>query len=185
MSSIPEQPSLYPEHLLDGLNGEWPDRRWWVLYTKARQEKAVVRRLLGYEIPFYLPLVKKTTVYRRSRLTVHVPLFAGYVFMYGSEDERVRSLTTNRISRILAVHEPDRLRRDLRQISRLIASGAPLTVESRLLPGNRVRVRYGSLGGLEGIVLARRGKTRLVVSVDFLQQGASVEVDDFMLEPAG
>jgi hypothetical protein len=36
---------------------------------------------------------------------------------------------------------------------------------------------------LEGTVLVRRGKTRLIVSITFLQQGASVEVDDFNLEP--
>ena len=36
---------------------------------------------------------------------------------------------------------------------------------------------------MEGTVLVRRGKTRLIVSVTFLQQGASVEVDDFNLEP--
>ena len=181
--AVNEEPSLYPEDLLDGLDGQRPDRRWWVFYTKSRQEKAVARSLLSYEIPFYLPLVKKTTVYRRSRYTSHAPLFAGYVFMYGSEDERIQSLTTNRISRILAVHEPARFCADLRQIARLIASDAPLTVESRLIPGDRVRVRHGSLGGLEGTVLTRRGTTRLVVSVDFLQQGASIEIDDFMLEP--
>jgi hypothetical protein len=33
-------------------------------------------------------------------------------------------------------------------------------------------------------VLVRRNHTRLLVSVDFLQQGASVEIDDFLLECA-
>jgi hypothetical protein len=36
---------------------------------------------------------------------------------------------------------------------------------------------------MEGTVLVRRGKTRLIVHVTFLQQGASVEIDDFNLEP--
>ena len=67
--------------------------------------------------------------------------------------------------------------------SQLIAANMPLTVESRLGPGDRVRVRFGSLAGIEGTVLSRRGEVRLVVCVDFLQQGASVEIDDFMLEP--
>lgn len=180
-----DEPSLYPEDLLNGPDGRRPDRQWRVIYTKSRQEKAVARGLLGQEISFYLPLVKKTTVYRRSRFTSRIPLFAGYVFMYGSEEERARSLTTNRISRILVVGDSDRLFDDLRRISKLIASDAPLTVESRLVPGDRVRVRYGSLAGIDGTVLTRCGKTRLVVSVDFLQQGASVEIDDFMLEPVG
>ena len=112
-----------------------------------------------------------------------MPLFSGYVFMLGSEQERVCSLTSNRVSRILPVHDPSRLRAELENIFRLISSGAPLTVEQRLVPGNRVRVRHGPLAGMEGTVLVRRGKTRLIVNVTFLQQGASVEVEDFNLEP--
>lgn len=183
MPILSEEPSLYPETLLDGMICEPSDRRWLVLYTKARQEKAISRDLLAYQVPFYLPLVKKTSVYRGRTITSHVPLFAGYVFLYGTEEERVRGLTTNRVSRILAVDDPERLVFDLRQLRHLIASNAPLTVESRLVPGNRVRVRHGPFAGLEGAVLTRRGNTRLLVSVNFLQQGASVEIDDFLLEP--
>jgi hypothetical protein len=39
------------------------------------------------------------------------------------------------------------------------------------------------LAGVEGTVLSRRGGTRLLVAVNFLQQGASVEIEDFLLEP--
>jgi transcriptional antiterminator RfaH len=92
-------------------------------------------------------------------------------------------MKTNRVSRLLPVGDPDRLLFDLRQLRQLIASGAPLTVESRLEPGDQVRVRHGPLAGLEGTVLTRRGKTRLLIAVDFLKQGASVEIDDFLLEP--
>ena len=72
---------------------------------------------------------------------------------------------------------------DLRQLHQLIAADAPLTVESRLGPGQQVRVRQGPFAGLEGTVLKRRGQMRLLVSINFLQQGASVEIDDFMLDP--
>lgn len=185
--------SLYPEDLLGGIDDQQMEgiedqetgRQWWVVYTKSRQEKALARSLRGYEIPFYLPLVEKTTVYRRSKLRSQVPLFGSYLFMFASPEERVVSLTTNRISRAIEVPEPEGLRHDLRQIFELIASGAPLTVENRLRPGARVRVRHGDLGGLEGTVVKRRGKARLIVHVNFLQQGASVEIDDYMLEPIG
>jgi hypothetical protein len=39
------------------------------------------------------------------------------------------------------------------------------------------------LAGLEGTIITRRGQTRLLVHVDFLQQGASVEIDDLCVEP--
>jgi transcriptional antiterminator RfaH len=92
-------------------------------------------------------------------------------------------LTTNRVSRVLEVEQPEQLVYDLQQFRRLIAANAPLTIESRLAPGRRVRVRQGAFAGVEGTVLKRRGETRLLVAIKFLQQGASVEIDDFLLEP--
>jgi transcriptional antiterminator RfaH len=183
MPILKEEPCMYPETLLEAAPDEGAGRRWLALYTKARQEKSLARELLKYQIPFYLPLVRKTSVARGRKRTSLMPLFGGYVFLYVSEEERVRTLTTNRISRVLPVEDPDQLVFDLRQLRQLIAAKVPLTVESRLGPGQRVRVRQGAFAGLEGTVLKRRGETRLLVSINFLQQGASVEIDDFMLDP--
>ena len=44
-------------------------------------------------------------------------------------------------------------------------------------------MKSGSLMGLEGTILARRGEDRLVVAVEFLQQGVSVLISDFQVEP--
>jgi transcription antitermination factor NusG len=138
--------------------------------------------LLKYEIPFYLPQIKNTTMVGGRRRTAFMPLFTGYVFMLADEAERVRGLTTNRISRILPVEDHEQLIEDLRQIKRLIESDAPLTIERRLAPGQKVRIKQGAMMGLEGTVLVRRGETRLLVAVNFLQQGASIEVQDYLLE---
>jgi transcriptional antiterminator RfaH len=183
MPILKEEPNIFPETLLDAASDAVAGRRWLAIYTKARQEKSLARELLIHRIPFYLPLVKKISVSRGRKRASLMPLFGGYVFLYGDEEERLRALATNRISRILAVDDADQLVFDLRQLRQLIAANAPLTIESRLGPGQRVRVRSGSFAGLEGTVLKRRGETRLLVSVNFLQQGASVEIDDFMLDP--
>jgi transcription antitermination factor NusG len=185
MPILAPEPSLYPEGLLNESSQEPSDRRWWVLYTKAQQEKAVARHLLAQAIPFYLPLVKKASYRRGRRFRSLKPLFSGYVFLYGSDEDRVSSLKSNRISRVLPVHEPERFRHELYDIERLIRADMPLTIEQRISPGQRVRVYCGPLAGVEGVVERRRGGTQLIVSVHFLQKGASVEIDDFMLEPIG
>ncbi len=187
MPILAEQPSMFPENLLgiEGIAPEFqsPGRCWWALYTKARQEKAVARQLHKYRVPYYLPLIPKTSVYRGRKVTSQIPLFTAYVFLFGGEEERVKALTTNRLSKVLPVVEQTQLGQDLAQVQRLIAAKAPLTVESRLTPGRPVRVKSGAFAGLEGIVLSRTKHTRLVIAVHFLQQGVSVEIDDFMLEP--
>jgi transcription antitermination factor NusG len=183
MVVISESIGLYPPDLLESAAEDSPDRRWWVVYTKSRQEKVFCQQLAGLQIPHFLPLVKKISYCRGRRFSSQVPLFSGYVFMHGEEHERALSLTTNRISQILTVTDGARLQYDLRQISRLIASGAPVTVEQRLAPGRRVRIRQGALAGLEGTILERRGGRRLFVAVDLLQQGASIDLEDFRVEP--
>lgn len=163
---------------------ERTERRWWVFYTKSRQEKALAQYLLRRHVPHYLPLHKKFTLSRGRRFSSMVPLFSGYVFLFADWEERILALESNRVARTITVPggQESGLVDDLLQIRRLIESGVPLTPESRIQPGEIVRVKSGNLTGLEGIVTKRRGEARLLVAVDFLQQGASIEVDDFVLE---
>ena len=189
MPVLAEEPCLFPENLLEDptvvqqLDGPASERVWWVIYTKSRQEKSLARDLIGYRIPFYLPQVPREHLIRGRRVRAHVPVFPGYLFLFGSPDERVDSLRTNRISRILSVSTQEELVRDLRQLANLIAIGAPLTVEERLSPGRMVRIRNGPMAGFEGTIVQRRGSDRLLIAVKFLQQGVSVEINDFMVEP--
>ena len=186
MPILEQETAVYPEDLLSdalgGLAGASPDRQWWTVYTKSRQETALARHLIGHHVPFYLPLIPKDNIIRHRRVRSHVPLFSGYVFLFGSEEERVTALTTNRISRILPVVNGDQLRRELANVQALIDSNAPLAIERRLAPGDPVRIKNGSLQGLEGVVVKRHGKTRLLVAVTYLQQGVSIEIDDCALE---
>ena len=190
MPFLPDEPCVFPESIFEPAEplaeeppGESPERVWWGVYTKARQEKALARQLFGREIPFYLPLVCKEHLLRGRYLRSRVPLFQGYLFLYASLEERVTALSTNRISRIMLVPNQEELVRDLHQVHQLIALGAPMTIERRLSPGRLVRVRTGSLAGLEGIITHRRGSNRLLIAVNYLQQGVSIEVNDFMVDP--
>ena len=135
------------------------------------------------EIPFYLPLVPKDNLIRGKKVQSRIPLFSGYVFLFGTREERAQSLTTNRVSSILPVEDQPQLTTDLRQIRTLINFKAPMTLEQKLGAGDPVRIKTGPMKGLEGVVVTRRAETRLLVSVNMLQQGVSVEIDDFVLEP--
>ena len=189
MPVLAQEPCSFPENLLDDpsdvqlLNDPASERDWWVIYTKSRQEKSLARDLLGSRIPFYLPQVPRDHLVRGRRVRAHVPVFPGYVFLFGSPDERVGALKTNRISRILPVPTQEELVWDLRQLAKLIAIGAPLTVEERLSPGQMVRIRKGPMSGFAGTIVQRRGSDRLLIAVNFLQQGVSIEINDFMVEP--
>ena len=184
MPILKAEPDFYPEHLFDPCDeGTAESGRWWVMCTRPQREKQLMRRLQTLDVGFYCPLIPKRFRSPCGRIqTSYVPLFKGYVFVAGDETNRYTALTTNCIITCLPVHDPERLLADLRRIKLLVDTGAPLTAEDRLQPGTLVRVRSGSFMGLTGKVIRRRGQTRLLVAVDFLQKGASVLLDDCQLE---
>ena len=49
--------------------------------------------------------------------------------------------------------------------------------------GQRVRVKCGSLGGIEGILVRKKSVFRLVLSVQMLAQSVAVEIDAADVEP--
>ncbi|HEY2147169.1 MAG TPA: transcription termination/antitermination NusG family protein [Pirellulales bacterium] len=182
MPILAKEADLFPEHLLDDPAHE-SGSPWWALYTLPRREKDLMRRLRVMQIGFYSPLVERRNKSPAGRVRKsYVPLFPGYVFMRGDEEARHRALTTNCVSKTLAVADAEILSADLRQIRRLILSNVPLTPEARIQPGTPVRVRGGPLAGVEGVVVRRQNKERLLVAVRFLQQGASLLLEDFQVE---
>src|SRR5437870_5189881 len=147
MPILASEPNLYPNNLLEPYAFEDSDdsnklanNAWWVFYTRPRQEKSLARDLLQREIAFYLPLVRRRLLIRGRPVQSHVPLFTGYVFVYASPDDRVRALMTNRVAYVLTVEDALQLRIDLQNLQLLIEANAPLTVESRLAPSQRVRI---------------------------------------------
>jgi len=65
----------------------------------------------------------------------------------------------------------------------LVKSGFPSKPWPYPEVGERVRIRFGALQGLEGILVAAKRNYRLVVSVGMLQRSVAVEVDAEWVEP--
>ncbi len=184
MPILPAEVSVFPDALLEA-DAELSAGRWWVAHTRPRQEKALARDLLARQIAYYLPLRSKRTRVRGRLVPVHEPLFAGYVFLRAAPEQLVQALATRRVARHLDVADQDRLWADLRQLDRLLRSGLPVTPELALVPGAPVEIRSGPLAGLRGVIVRSVSGNRFIVQVDFIQRGASVLLEDHMLEAAG
>lgn len=156
--------------------------RWWVLHTRARNEKALAADLDRLRVQYFLPLVERRRTYGGRVVQVSIPLFPGYLFLCGDEEDRLGALKTNRLANVLEVVDQDRLKDDLRHIYRIVASKEPVDLYPRLRRGCRCRVIKGTLAGLEGVVLRRRGPWRVYVGVEFLGQSAELEIDSMLLE---
>jgi hypothetical protein len=184
MPILAAEPSIFPENLLEDFSAQDHGRCWWAAYTKPQQEKSLSRQLRALNVPFFLPLIPKTTMIGSRRFTSQIPLFKSYLFIFANEEERLNTLNVKRTLQLLPAPRREEMTQDLLNIDLLIKSGLPLNLESRLLPGQRVRVKNGSLMGMEGAITSRRGENRLFIAVRFLGQGVSVQIEDFQVEPA-
>ena len=183
MPILPKEQNVFPADLLEPDFTPNKDARWLALHTKPRQEKTVARAAIAREVPFYLPLVKKQSRIRGKIVDSHSPLFAGYLFALANDDERLQLLKTTGVVQDVPVSDQQQFVNELRNLEALISADAPVTIERKLEPGRWVRVKSGPMEGTEGTVVSRRGKSRLVVAVTLLQQGVSVEIEDFQVEP--
>jgi transcriptional antiterminator RfaH len=182
MPILKREPDIYPDDLL---SSELADTAsWWAMYTLARQEKKMMRELLRLQVPFYAPVIERRYRSPNGRLRKSFePLFSNYVFVCGDEQSRYQAICTGCVSRHMPVQQPEELVVDLRQIHSLVATEAPLSPESRLEPGQRVRIRNGLFAGYEGVIVRRDKEVRLHVYVRFMDQGVSVAIEDCQADP--
>lgn len=110
-------------------------------------------------------------------------LFPSYVFFCGDESARYTALAAGRLFQVLQVPDQQTLFRDLLGIEQVLGK-AELDFYPQTAVGKRCRVAAGPFTGLEGIVVQRAGKTRLVLEVGMLGQGAALEIDADLLESA-
>ncbi len=158
--------------------------QWWVLHTRARNEKRIAEYLEKRSVWHYLPLTTSRRTYGNRVVEFQVPLFPGYVFLCGDEFEAARAWESRRVANILRVGDQEKLRQDLRNVERVIASGSPVDLYPGLRRGRRCRVTAGPLRDVEGIIVRRRGVSRVCVAVEFISQSAEVEIDAALLAPA-
>jgi len=155
---------------------------WWVAHTKSRNEKALAWQMQKKNISYFLPLTEK--VYRKSRRVVRsmLPLFSGYVFFCGSENDRLEVLKTNRVAQILQVNDQQLMVAELLPIEKALTNGMNLLPHSYIKAGQQCKVIAGPLMGIEGLVAGEQNKTRLILQVNILGKATCLEIDSALLE---
>ena len=67
-------------------------------------------------------------------------------------------------------------------MQRLIEQGFRYDPHPYLSVGNRVRIVEGPLNGIEGILIRKKNKSLLVISVHLIQLSTSVEIESWKIE---
>lgn len=144
---------------------------WLAAYTKPRNEKKVLDRLLaeGYEV--YLPLQKKMKQWSDRKKLIEEPLLRSYIFVKITEKEYSKVLNIAGVVRYVsfegkAAPIPDK---QIEMLKMFLGQQWEIeTLEESIEPGDNVEIRVGTLSGIHGELVKHQGKNKVIVEIDHI-----------------
>ncbi len=158
---------------------------WFALHVRARYENIVAEHLRGKGYEWFLPLYQCRRRWSDRIKEIKLPLFPGYIFCRFNAQNRLPILTTPGVVQVVGIAgTPIPIdEAEITAIQTVVQSGLPTQPWPFLQIGDRARIDYGPLCGLEGILLAFKGQHRIVLSITLLQRSVAVEIDSAYVSP--
>ena len=152
---------------------------WYALRTRSRHEKLVRDQLDKQGIEPLLPTVKRLSQWKDRKKEIEVPLFSGYCFVRFSQQEKTPVQKVTGVVEIVGSgSRPEPIpEQEIDALRRLMTSVLPYDPHPYLHEGMSVEVVRGPLQGIQGILLRKEKRHRLVLGVRLIQQAAAVEID--------
>jgi transcription antitermination factor NusG len=154
-------------------------KSWYALQVHSRKEHVIASQLENRSIECFLPTYKSFRKWSDRTKEIQQALFPGYVFCRFDFENRQPVVMTAGVLQIVgngraAMPIADA---EIAALQVAVGSGLPSQPWPYLEVGERVRVNYGHLSGLEGILINFKGNHRVVLSVTLLQRSVAMEVD--------
>jgi transcription antitermination factor NusG len=163
------------------------ERRWFAVYTTCRHEKRVAHHLEQREIEHFLPIYRTQHKWKDgTRVMLDLPLFPGYVFVQIDPRRRVGVLEVPGVVSMIGTPTRPVALPDF-EIEALRRGLDPMRAEPHplLTAGQPVRIKSGTLSGVEGIVIRKKSGFRVVLTLSLLMQSIAIEVDGDDVELLG
>jgi transcription termination/antitermination protein NusG len=159
--------------------------QWFAAHIRSRHEKKVAEQLSERKVNFFLPLYVSASRWKDRVAKVELPLFPGYMFVQIPMAERLKVLQVPGVVKLVSSRgEPVPLPES--DIDRLrLGLSKQLNVEPHpyLKVGTRVRIKFGAMAGLEGVLVKSDGKLRVVISIELIMRSIAVEISAADIEP--
>lgn len=152
---------------------------WYAIWTRSRHEQTVRQQLEQKGIDVFLPTITKWSRWKDRRKQVVWPLFPGYCFARFTNEQRVPVLKCVGAVRIVGFNgAPTPIpEEELSGIRQLVESDLQFDPCPLINEGDKVQVVSGPLKGVVGKLVRKGTNARLILSVDLIGQGVSVQVD--------
>lgn len=158
---------------------------WYALQVRSRKESYVASQIQGQGFECLLPTYKSIRKWSDRMKELEQPLFPGYLFCRFDFQNRRPVITTPGVLQIVGYGKTaiPVSNEEIQALQLAVSSGIPKQPWPYLEVGQRVRVNYGTLTGLEGILVNVKGNHRVVLSVTLLQRSVAMEVETSWLSP--
>jgi len=155
------------------------ERRWYAAYTSANHEKRVAEQLGVRAVEHFLPVYESVRRWKDRRVTLQMPLFPGYVFVRMALRDRLQVQQVPGVAHLVGFDGtpaalPDE---EIEALRASLEGGVRAEPHPYLTLGRRVRLKSGPLAGMQGILLQRKGRFRVVISIELIQRSVAVDAD--------
>ncbi|HEY3196759.1 MAG TPA: UpxY family transcription antiterminator [Nitrospirales bacterium] len=152
---------------------------WYAIRTRSRHEKQVRDRFVALGVEQLLPTIKRLNQWKDRKKEIEWPLFPGYCFARFSWQDRLAVLKVGGVVDIIGnASGPEPIpEQEMQAIKVLITSTLEYDSYPYLREGMPVEVIRGPLEGVQGVLVRKDKRHRLVIAVHLIQQAAAVEID--------
>jgi transcription antitermination factor NusG len=159
---------------VDGVN----ERKWYAVFTFPQSEKSALRQLELREVESFLPTYETMKVWKnRQRVKTILPLFPTYLFVNIEKRERARVLQSPGVIHIVgSTHQDASIAASEIEFLRSSVQGRNVEPYREFLVGKTVRIKRGSMEGVEGVLVRKGNGLRFVLSLKLINQHAAIEV---------
>ena len=166
--------------------GALEQRKWHVIYIKARHEKAVYEELVKRGVESYLPLKKELHQWSDRKKWVEVPLFSSYVFINIEPGEKQQVYLSDAFVRFVTMNGkpsivPDWQIEYIRKVSSLYPE--TLNVFDTGSVGKRGVIISGPLSGMRGEIIDVMNEHWFMVRIEGLEKVLGVKVPASIFQP--
>jgi transcription antitermination factor NusG len=162
--------------------------QWYALHTRARHEKKVAAALLERGIKAFVPVGREVHRWSDRSKVVESPLFPCYAFVHATITAEMQSAVSRHPSVFRWIGcqgQPSPIaEEEMGMIQNVLRSGLPVGPHAFVKVGERVRIRGGSLDGVEGVLIGHKEGRKLLVSVELVQQSVAISLSGYELELA-
>jgi len=152
---------------------------WYAVWTRSRAEKAVADSLLRKQIEVFLPTVQRWSRWKDRKKKIDWPLFPGYCFARFDPMGILAVLKVEGVAKVITFDgKPAPIpHHEIEAIQRLVETELQFDPCPLLHEGDMVEVIHGPLKGVNGRLVHKGPKTKLVLSVTMINRAVAVTFD--------